>query len=69
MNVEQVKNGYPAGTLVVLDSLEDHYAKKDMQPGLKGKVVCVDDAGTVHIQWDNGRTIGIIPGVDCIHKA
>jgi len=33
-------------------------------PGLEGTVTLVDDLGTVHVQWDNGSTLGLIPGVD-----
>jgi hypothetical protein len=33
-------------------------------PGLEGTVTFVDDTGTVHVRWDNGSTLGLIPGVD-----
>ena len=39
----------------------------DMQPveaGAKGTVVLVDGMGTVHMKWDNGRGLGLIPGED-----
>lgn len=62
------KDEYPVGTRVVLDRMEDPYAK-DMEPGLTGTVVCVDDTGTVHVKWDNGRTLGVLPWIDSIHKA
>lgn len=26
--------------------------------------MCVDDVGTVHVAWDNGSTLGLIPGID-----
>jgi hypothetical protein len=32
--------------------------------GLEGTVTFVDDTGTLHVQWDNGSTLGLIPGVD-----
>ena len=28
----------------------------------------VDDAGTLHCKFDNGRTLGVIPDVDKFHK-
>lgn len=33
-------------------------------PGAEGTVVQVDDLGTVHVRWDDGGTLGLIPGVD-----
>lgn len=32
--------------------------------GTRGTVNCVDDIGTIHIKFDDGRGLGIIPGVD-----
>lgn len=39
----------------------------DIEPiesGTEGTVVKVDSIGTIHVQWDNGRTLGIIPKID-----
>ena len=33
-------------------------------PGTCGTVRRVDDLGTVHVQWDNGSGIGLIPDLD-----
>jgi len=33
-------------------------------PGLEGTIVLIDALGTVHVQWDNGSTFGLVPGVD-----
>lgn len=33
-------------------------------PGTTGTVRLVDDMGTAHITWDNGRTLGLLPDVD-----
>lgn len=35
-----------------------------VRAGSEGTVACVDDAGTVHVDWDDGRTLGLIPGAD-----
>jgi len=32
--------------------------------GTKGTVTRVDDTGTIHVKWDNGSGLGIVPGVD-----
>ena len=64
--VDMVKKQYPAGTRVELVSMEDPY--RNMQPGLKGTVIAVDDIATVHIQWDNGSSLGVVYGEDHIRK-
>jgi hypothetical protein len=33
-------------------------------PQTKGTVDHVDDIGTLHVKWDNGRTLGIVSGED-----
>ena len=32
--------------------------------GLEGTIVNIDDLGTMHVNWDDGRTLGVIPGID-----
>jgi hypothetical protein len=36
----------------------------DLVPGSQGTVMLVDDIGTVHVKWDNGSTLGLVPGED-----
>lgn len=36
----------------------------DLEPGALGTIALVDDAGTLHVDWDNGASLGLIPGVD-----
>lgn len=62
--VDRVKMMYPAGTRVELVEMEDPYRR--LPQGLKGTVKAVDDIGTVHINWDNGCTLGAVYGVDQI---
>lgn len=38
--------------------------EKEILPGYKGVVTNVDDVGTLHMNWENGSTLGIIPGLD-----
>jgi len=35
-----------------------------IQPGQCGVVKFVDDLNQLHVQWDDGRTLAIIPGKD-----
>ena len=38
-----------------------------VESGTLGRVDHVDDIGTLHCVFDNGRTLGVIPGVDDFH--
>ena len=60
--VKRMKEQYPAGTRIRLISMEDNFSP--VPPGTEGTVVYVDDAGTLGMKWDNGRTLGICPEVD-----
>ena len=46
--------------------MNDPYRK--MPPGLQGMVQCVDDAGGIHVSWDNGSSLAAIYGIDRIRK-
>ena len=37
-------------------------------PGTRILLDHVDDAGQIHMRWDNGRTLAIIPQVDSFRK-
>lgn len=62
----RLRGRYPKGSRVRLEYMDDPYAP---QPGTLGTVMCVDDAGTTHIKWDNGSTLGVVYGVDKISMA
>jgi hypothetical protein len=32
--------------------------------GTKGTVLLTDSQGTVHVKWDDGRNVGMLPGID-----
>jgi len=64
--VERMKEKYPEGTRIVLDRMGDD--PRPIPPGTKGTVVHVDDIGTVHCNFDNGRRLGLVPGEDSFHK-
>ena len=64
--VEMLRQRYPEGTRICLDSMDND--PRPIPPGTKGIVQFVDDAGTLHCKFDNGRTLGVIPDVDQFHK-
>lgn len=64
--VERLRHMYPTGTRIVVDSMDDPY--HPIAPGTKGTVKFVDDAGTIHCTFDNGCSLGVIPGEDGFHK-
>jgi predicted nucleotidyltransferase len=35
-----------------------------IKPGSRGVVTHVDDIGTIFVKWNDGRTLGVVPGVD-----
>lgn len=57
---------YPVGCTVELLKMDDPYRK--MPPGLKGTVTKVDDAGIIHVNWENGSTLGAVYGEDKVRR-
>ena len=53
------------GKKVQLVYTDDQYTK--LKPGDFGIVRLVDDTGTIHVNWENGSNLGLIPGVDKFH--
>ena len=50
------------GKRIELISTTDPYTS--LEPGDKGTVGHVDDIGTIHVSWDNGSKLGLVPGED-----
>jgi hypothetical protein len=50
------------GKRIELISTSDPYT--ELKPGDRGNVDFVDDMGTIHVTWDNGSTLGLVPGED-----
>ena len=62
--VEQLRKRYPKGTRLCLDFMDE----AGMPPGLQGTVAFIDDAGQIHMNWDCGRSLALIPGVDSFSR-
>lgn len=63
---ENTKKLYPPVTRIELISMKDPYAP--VLAGTRGTVKFVDSMGTIFPEWDNNRTIGIVPGEDSFRK-
>ena len=63
--VQRMKETYPPGTRIELDYMG--VDPRPIAPGTKGTVRIVDDIGTVHCNFDNGRYLGLVPGEDAFH--
>lgn len=56
-NVKELKERYVEGTRISLVHINDTYCK--LSKGDKGTVVCGDDIGQIHVQFDNSIRIGL----------
>ena len=63
---ESTKKLYPPGTRIELISMNDPYSP--VSSGTRGTVKFVDSLGTIFPEWDNGRTLGVVPGEDSFRK-
>lgn len=59
-NIKEKYQNY-LGKTVELISMDDTQAPP---VGTRGKVIFVDDAGQIHVKWDNGSSLALIPEVD-----
>lgn len=59
--IEILKQTCLKGTRVCLEYMA---GEEDMTCGLKGTVEFVDGIGQIHVKWDNGRTLAIVPEED-----
>ena len=64
--IKNLRECYPEGTRIKLHFMDDPYSP--IPAGMTGTVSCVDDAGNIHMKWDNGRTLALIAGVDSFEK-
>lgn len=63
--LEVLRAQYPTGCTVVLVSMDD---RNSPPKGTKGEVMHVDDTGTIHVIWQTGSTLGVVPGIDMVRK-
>jgi len=53
---------YKVGDRIILVSTTEE--NTNLKPGDRGVVNYIDSIGTIHIKWDNGSCLGMIPGLD-----
>lgn len=51
-----------AGRRIKCVEMTDPYTS--VPSGTEGTVIDVDDVGTIHVRWDNGSMLGLVPGED-----
>ena len=51
-----------AGRRVRLERTSDPYTQ--LKPGALGTVAFEDSMGTLHVKWDSGSNLGLVPGED-----
>lgn len=59
--LERLREKYPVGAIVELEIMND---VQSPPVGTKGVVRFVDDAGTIHVAWSNGSSLGVVFGED-----
>lgn len=57
---------YPPGTRLELISMGN--APDPVPPGTRGTVQQVNCLGDIEVQWDNGRSLSLIPSADSFRK-
>ncbi len=40
----------------------------NLRPGDRGTVTMIDGMDTVHVRWDNGSRLGMVPGEDSFRR-
>ena len=65
MNVEKIREMYPEGTQIILQEMR---GESQMPYGLKGTVKFVDDAGQIHMSWENSSSLALNIDEDTFEK-
>lgn len=61
MDKEKLERRYPQGTKIQLISMDDPFA---VPPLTVGHVDFIDDAGQIHVKWETGPSLALIPNHD-----
>lgn len=58
--LELLKTTYPRGCRIHCDSMDG----EPFMGATNGTLKYIDDAGQLHVAWDNGSNLALIPGTD-----
>lgn len=59
--LEEIRATFPPGARIRLIHMDDMFAPPD---GAYGTIEGVDDVCQIHVSWDTGKILALIPGVD-----
>ena len=61
--INTLRESYPQGARIMLTrDMEDPFVPH--RQGEKATVMSVDDLGDIHVRWDSGDSLAILPGID-----
>jgi len=60
--VRRIKERYIKGARIRCLAMMDDPIP--IENGSLGTVECVDDIGQIHVRWDNGRLLALVPNID-----
>ena len=63
---EQYRKTHPPGTRIVL--LDTSETLQPVPIGTRGTIKYIDDQSQLHMKWDNGRTLAVVPEEDTFRK-
>lgn len=64
--LQKLKNDYPIGCRIKLIHMDEEMF--NMEDGLLGTVTSISGIGVIHVNWDNGRRVGLCYDVDLYRR-
>ncbi len=61
-DIQNIRNKYTPGVRIQLGTLDDPCTS--LKSGNIGIISHVDDLGQIHVLWENGSSLALVPGVD-----
>lgn len=61
MNTQKDPNAKEGMRIKLITMVDD---PNPIPTGMEGTIILIDDMGIIHVNWDNGRRLGVVPGTD-----